>query len=97
MLYEHFTEKLHGLQDLISTNVEEDEKNILIYAEMERKTHNCICCGTATDTVHDYRTQVIKDISAFGKTVRIVLRKRRYRCKHCGKRFFEYKTGSIAI
>lgn len=92
MLYEHFTEKLLGLQDLIITNVEEDEKNILIYAEMERKTHNCICCGTATDTVHDYRTQVIKDISAFGKTVRIVLRKRRYRCKHCGKRFFEYNS-----
>ena len=89
MLYKHFTEKLLGLQDLIITNVEEDEKNILIYAEMERKTHNCICCGTATDTVHDYRTQVIKDISAFGKTVSIVLKKRRYRCKHCGKRFFE--------
>ena len=25
---------------------------------------HCICCGTATNTVHDYRTQVIKDIPA---------------------------------
>ena len=56
---------------------------------MERKEHSCICCGTATDTVHDYREQVIKDIPAFGKLVSIVLRKRRYRCKCCGKRFFE--------
>ena len=89
MLYTDFTEKLLGLQDLIVTNIEENEKEIHIYAEMKRKAHNCICCGTATDTVHDYRKQVIKDIPAFGKTVTIVLRKRRYRCPHCGKRFFE--------
>ena len=89
MLYKHFTEKLLGLQGLNITNIEENEKNIIIYAEMERKEHNCISCGTATNTVHDYREQVIKDIPAFGKLVSIVLRKRRYRCKHCGKRFFE--------
>ena len=89
MLYKHFTEKLLGLQGLNITNIEENEKSILIYAEMERKEHSCICCGTATDTVHDYREQVIKDIPAFGKLVSIVLRKRRYRCKNCGKRFFE--------
>ena len=89
MLYTDFTEKLLGLQDLTITNVEENEKEIHIYAELKRKAHNCICCGTATDTVHDYRKQVIKDIPAFGKTVTIVLRKRRYRCPHCGKRFFE--------
>ena len=56
---------------------------------MERKSHNCICCGTATDTIHDYRLQKIKDISSFGKSVVILLRKRRYRCPHCGKRFYE--------
>ena len=89
MLYKHFTEKLLGLQGLNITKIEENEKSILIYAEMERKEHTCICCGTATDTVHDYREQVIKDIPAFGKLVSIILRKRRYRCKHCGKRFFE--------
>ena len=89
MLYTDFTEKLLGLQDLTITNVEENEKEIHIYAELKRKSHHCICCGTATDTVHDYRKQVIKDIPAFGKTVTIVLRKRRYRCPHCGKRFFE--------
>ena len=89
MLYKDFTEKLLGLQGIKITNIDEDEKSIIIYAEMERKAHNCICCGTATDTVHDYRKQVIKDIPAFGKLVTIVLRKRRYRCKHCGKRFLE--------
>lgn len=69
MLYKHFTEKLLGLQGLNITNIEENEKSIIIYAEMERKEHTCICCGTATNTVHDYREQIIKDIPAFGKLV----------------------------
>lgn len=89
MLYTHFTEKLLGLQGLKVTNIEKDEKSITIYAGLERKSHTCPCCGTATRTVHDYRTQKIKDIPAFGKLVTIILRKRRYRCKDCGKRFFE--------
>ena len=92
MLYKHFTEKLLGLQGLIITNVEENEKSIIIYAEMERKEHTCICCGTATNTVHDYQEQIIKDIPAFGKLVKIVLRKRRYCCKCCGKRFLEINS-----
>ena len=89
MLYNHFTEKLLGLQGVIITNIEENEKNINIYAELERKEHRCTCCGTATSTIHDYRTQIIKDIPAFGKLVTVILKKRRYRCKKCGKRFFE--------
>ena len=89
MLYQHFTEKLLGLQGLNITNVEENEKAIFIYAEMERKEHRCVSCGTATNTVHDYRSQTVKDIPAFGKLVQIILRKRRYRCLQCGKRFYE--------
>lgn len=64
-------------------------KTVTIYAEMERKAHNCICCGSTTDTVHDYRTQKIKDISISGKQTIIMLKKRRYRCPHCNKRFYE--------
>ena len=89
MLYTHFTEELLGLQGVKITNIQNSEKSITVYAELERKPHNCTSCGTATSTVHDYRTQRIKDIPAFGKLVTIVLRKRRYRCTHCGKRFFE--------
>ena len=39
--------------------------------------------------VHDYRWQTVKDIPAFGKHTVLILRKRRYRCPFCGKRFFE--------
>ncbi len=89
MLCTHFTQDILGLQDVKVTKIESNEKELTIYAELERKEHNCISCGTATDTIHDYRKQTIKDIPAFGKLVSIVLRKRRYRCPCCGKRFFE--------
>ena len=92
MLYTHFTQEVLGLQDVIITKVESNEKELIIYAELERKQHDCISCGTATDTIHDYRKQIIRDIPAFGKLVSIVLRKRRYRCSCCGKRFFEHNS-----
>ena len=56
---------------------------------MELKEHKCPCCGHMTSKVHDYRTQEIKDISAFGYEIYIVIRKRRYVCTHCNKRFTE--------
>ena len=88
MLYTNFTEKLIGLQDLIITKVEDNEKEIHIYGEIRRKPHKCPCCGELTDKIHDYREQIIKDIPLFDKKLFIYLRKRRYRCQ-CGKRFFE--------
>lgn len=56
---------------------------------MKCKPHKCPCCSEKTDRIHDYRSQIIKDIHAFSKQVYINLRKRRYVCNHCGKRFYE--------
>lgn len=89
MLYSYFIEKLIGLQGVLIKNVENNEKITTISLEMKRKTHKCPCCNEKTDSIHDYRLQKIKDIHAFGKLVYINLRKRRYVCKHCGKRFYE--------
>lgn len=78
-----------GLQGIIVTNIENIDEKMFVYAQMERKEHNCPCCGSITNVIHDYRTQTIRDIPAFGKLVNIALKKRRYKCNHCGKRFFE--------
>ncbi|MDO4731861.1 MAG: ISL3 family transposase [Clostridia bacterium] len=89
MLYNYSTTNLTGLQDLILKNTDYFGNTLLISAEMERRSHKCPCCGEITDKIHDYRTQMIKDISSFGNFVIISLRKRRYVCKNCGKRFYE--------
>ena len=92
MLYTHYTEKLLGLQKAKITNIEEKEENLEISIELPQKKHSCPCCGEETDTVHDYRRQNIKDISAFGKAVTIIYKKRRYRFNSCRKRFYESNT-----
>ena len=89
MLYEDNTSKLLGLEDVIVKNIWEDEKARHIDIALPRRKHNCPCCGAETNRIHDYRTQKIKDISAFGKDVYLYLRKRRYICDVCGKRFYE--------
>ena len=89
MLYEDYTAKLLGLEDVIIKKVWEDESAHHIELELPRRKHICPCCGAETDRIHDYRKQKIKDISAFGKDVYLHLRKRRYVCDGCGKRFYE--------
>jgi transposase len=56
---------------------------------MKKIKHKCPCCENLTNYIHDYRHQVIKEVSAFGKTTYLHLRKRRYVCKDCDKRFYE--------
>ncbi len=83
------TTKLLGLEEVIIKSIWEDEESKHIELELPRKKHNCPCCGTQTEKIHDYRNQRIKDCPAFGKQVYLHLRKRRYVCCSCGKRFYE--------
>ena len=62
------------------------------YSRLPRHPHKCPGCGKTTDRIHDYRRQIVKDSSAFGKQVYLHLRKRRYVCTQCGKRFHEINS-----
>jgi transposase len=89
MLNINYTEELLGLKDISLKNVERRENELCIHIEMHRRVHKCPKCGERTSKVHDYRTQAIKDIPAFGEISVIYLRKRRHVCPICGKRFYE--------
>lgn len=89
MLYFDYTKELTGLQGIILENVERTDELTIIHLKMERKPTKCPCCGELTDTIHDYRKQLVKDIPAFGNHVVLSIKKRRYRCPHCNKRFIE--------
>ena len=90
MLMTDYTAKLLNLEDVIITGVENISEQIHIYVELPRTKHICPACGAATDRIHDYRMQTIKDVPLARDTF-LHLRKRRYRCR-CGKRFFEENT-----
>lgn len=81
--------KLLGLQEAKIENIEENDEKIVISLVMNRKKHKCPCCGADTDKVHDYRAQLVNDLDLRGKQLVLRLRKRRYVCPHCGKRFCE--------
>jgi len=89
MLYKDYTQELIGFKDATVTNVERKGNYIHIYIVMKRKVHKCPRCGKDTDHVHDYRMQKVKDISSFGSYTFIHLKKRRYACPYCNKRFYE--------
>ena len=90
MSYIHFIEELLGIQDITSDlSIKRSEERVEIHITHRKKKEKCPVCGKKTSKVHDYRRQTIKDLPAFGTPVRIVVRKRRYACTECGKRFYE--------
>lgn len=91
MLNQDYTAKLLNLEDVIITKVENISDQLHIHIELPRTEHTCPACGAHTDRIHDYRLQVIKDVPLARNTF-LHLRKRRYRCHHCDKRFFEVNT-----
>lgn len=92
MLYEDNSAKLLGLEDVIVKKVWDEGQEKHIEIEVLRRKHVCPCCGAETDQIHDYRMQCVKDIASFGMNVCLHLRKRRYVCSSCGKRFYENNT-----
>lgn len=81
---------LLGIQENLVKKVERTQKSINIWIETKQKLHICPSCHHYTKHVHDYRTQKIQHIN-IGKTISFIfLKKRRYICNHCGKKFYEH-------
>jgi len=89
MLYKDYTQELIGFKDVTVTFAERKDNQLHLHMQMNRKTHKCPRCGKETNKIHDYRMQKVKDISSFGNYTYIHLRKRRYVCPSCNKRFYE--------
>ena len=88
MLEQDYISKILDLEDVIITKAENCSDSLHFYIKMPVREHVCPACGHSTTSIHDYREQIIKDIP-LGRKTYIHLRKRRYVCSHCGKRFYE--------
>lgn len=92
MPFGDYTTELLGLEDVIINEIKQNEQQLDIFIIKPRRKHRCPACGQETDKVHDYRWQSVKDLRAYGKPTLLHIRKRRYVCIHCGKRFIEEIT-----
>lgn len=80
------TTNVLGLKDITVKKVEQNEEFIHIHADVEG-IDTCPCCGSKKIWAHDYRIHKIKDTNLQGKKCIIYLRKKRYNCQTCKKRF----------
>lgn len=87
-MHSNCTKKLLGLEDVILKKVVQADNYVKLFIETAPSPHICPCCGSSTSRIHDYRSQVVKDLPMQMKHTYLILRKRRYVCS-CGKRFLE--------
>ena len=81
--------KLLGIQEVLVKNIEEVENSLEISIETKRKMQQCPSCKCFTNKVHDYRIQRVQHITINKTLTYLLLKKRRYCCHHCGKKFYE--------
>ena len=89
MLNYDYTGKILGLEDAIVQELTETEREIHVKLEMPRREHCCPRCRRNTDRIHDYIMQMKRSSPIREKKVFLHIRKRRYVCPDCGKRFYE--------
>ncbi|MGP8314962.1 ISL3 family transposase [Enterocloster aldenensis] len=88
-MYPNYTKTFLNLEGVSIKKVVQADSFIKIFILSQPAEQTCLCCGAKTRRVHDYRLQEVQDIPLQGKHVILVLRKRRYLCTSCRKRFTE--------
>lgn len=89
MLNNNIVSKFLGICNVNIDDFKETDKNFEIYISTNPISHVCPCCGNHTAYIHDYRLQKIKHSVINGKTIFLMLNKRRYVCPNCHKKFAE--------
>lgn len=89
MLSKNYTAKILGMEDVIVKDVVENDTEIHIHIDMPKREHECPRCHKMTNRVHDYNIQVKRDSPIRSRNTYLHIRKRRYVCPSCAKRFYE--------
>ena len=80
---------LINIQGILVKKIDSYKNNTIISIETKAKHHICPSCLEKTNKIHDYRNQKIQHINIGDNRLIIILKKRRYVCPHCEKRFYE--------
>ena len=85
------------LPGFIVTHVEAAEKTVIIGATAQQPTATCPHCQHPSQSIHSYYQRSPQDLPVSGKTVRLVLRVRRFRCQNptCSQRTFAERRPEV--
>lgn len=89
MLNDNIISNFLGIRNVLIDKIREKSKFIKIHLYTNKSNQVCSCCNNDVNRVHDYRKQAIKHSTYRDKQVILVLKKRRYVCPKCNKRFYE--------
>jgi transposase len=70
-------------------------RTLRVEAEKESDLEVCPRCATASSSVYDHRIVGVRDSPLRDLTVRLIIRKRRFSCRPCGRPFTEPVRGII--
>lgn len=88
---------LLDLPDLVATELIQTEEYLTFIVDYKTDHVKCPICGKKADNIHDRRPQSIQDVPFRDKKVVIKIVKKRYSCKHCGKRAIPKNLKSIPV
>jgi transposase len=78
-----------NLPTYIVTRIEETDHDYHVYAQVKDAPRACGQCGSTQVVGFGRREQMIRDLPMHGKRVGIYVDTRRYRCRSCGRTFYE--------
>jgi transposase len=81
------------------TQVVDSETIVVVYATAQQATASCPRCHHPSQSVHSYYSRSPQDLPISGKTVRVVLRVRRFRCQNpaCQQRTFAERHPEVVL
>lgn len=82
--------KDEDIEDLTVINEKDNSKTF--YIKLKRKLEHCPTCGSKSIIVKDYKLKIIKHPILNGIKCNIKYKCRRYKCKLCGKTFYEQNS-----
>ena len=83
--------ELLGLKDfaVIGYEIYEPEHELILLCEIVHQVAICPDCQQPSVAIHEYKPQMVRDVSAFGMACRLDYVRRRFKCHHCKKPFTE--------
>ena len=81
------------------TQVTDGETTVVVYASAQQATACCPRCQHPSQSIHSYYSRSPQDLPISGKTVRLVLRVRRFRCQNlaCRQRTFAERCPEVVM